>query len=199
MRRCDRRAVVLVAGEGLQLGVEVGELAGDATAASRSSCDLGRGFRVGELFGLVLGLAAERPRHHPRVGGLGRVVGDAVGDQPALRGEGAERFDPAGQLVAARPPQPAASASAVSGTPAILAALAFARSPVTPADGRRNSRRAGGSPPAPGSSTVRATEDTARHYGTGDALALFQLEQDASVAEQDVATEVFHLEPQDPS
>jgi glyoxylase-like metal-dependent hydrolase (beta-lactamase superfamily II) len=30
----------------------------------------------------------------------------------------------------------------------------------------------------------RAAEDAARHYGTADALALFQLEQEASVAEQ---------------
>ena len=71
---CDDRAVVLVAGKGLKFGEELGELAGDRTAASRSPGTSGVRFGVGELFGLVLGFAAERLRHHPRVGGLGRVA-----------------------------------------------------------------------------------------------------------------------------
>ena len=49
----------------------------------------------------MLGFAAERLRHHPRVGGLGRVAGDAVGDQLALRRQRAERFDAAVELAAA--------------------------------------------------------------------------------------------------
>jgi hypothetical protein len=49
----------------------------------------------------MLCLAAERLRHHPRVGRLGRVAGDAAGDEFALRGQGAQRFDAAVELVPA--------------------------------------------------------------------------------------------------
>ena len=103
LRACGaaRRRRGLVAGEDLR--PSRGRRARRRSAPRRRARGDLRRVRVGELFGLVLGFAAERLRHHPRVGGLGCVTAtpSAISRPGPL---GAQRFDPAVQLVPAEVP-----------------------------------------------------------------------------------------------